>query len=532
MVLENLQSTLLDHFDLATVTLFWVLQVGSLIVLFIIAGFIFSSLQNRSIVVGLKNTIRGTLEAVRDVVLLPLGWRRIGAVAILSFKEAVRRRVLFVFILFFLPFLFAGWYLPNADEGRLLSLVGFTSMAMTWLLLPMVLFVTAMALPNDLKQKTIQTVVTKPIRRLEIIVGRILGFTAIFTLVLAVMAGVSLLYLRGQISDAARASQWLARVPVYALGEPSDPAPLMFNKQGVMQLFGTNVGKEWQYRSHVDGADTAHFYFNVDPKYFKDKEHVRCEFKFDIFKTTKGDPTRPGAEGAGVLAYMEFKDRQTNQVVYKKYHRVENFRTNVIDDIPLDLFKSGHVEVVCQCVTPDQFLGMAQTDLYFLADTKSFESNYLKGLVSIWLKVFFLICVAVSASTILNGFVTVLFTVTVYILGTFHDFLWELAHGDSLGGGAVESIIRIVTQDNQTNTLDPTFGNRIAQAIDAVLNALLYRVSLVIPNLSLLDTTSFVAEGFDIPMGLLERNVLLVLGYVGPVILLGYILLKNREIAA
>jgi ABC-type transport system involved in multi-copper enzyme maturation permease subunit len=53
-------------------------------------------------------------------------------------------------------------------------------------------------LPNDLKYKTIFTVVTKPVRGWEIIVGRVLGFVGIGTLLLAMMCLFSYVFvLRG-----------------------------------------------------------------------------------------------------------------------------------------------------------------------------------------------------------------------------------------------------------------------------------------------------------------------------------------------
>src|SRR5262249_46329083 len=43
------------------------------------------------------------------------------------------------------------------------------------------------SLPNDIKNRTITTVVTKPVRTAEIVLGRIVGFTMICTALLAVM---------------------------------------------------------------------------------------------------------------------------------------------------------------------------------------------------------------------------------------------------------------------------------------------------------------------------------------------------------
>jgi hypothetical protein len=344
---------------------------------------------------------------------------------------------------------------------------------------------------------------------------------------------VSLLYLRNQVTPDVLEKQWTARIPIYANlpGNNDQGLPLFFVKNGVTQVKGTNVGKEWGYRSHIEGTDTAHFWFQVDPAIFGDKKSINCEFTFDIFKTTKGDPYREGAEGSGVLGYFEFRDLKTNQVVHSRYQRVDNHRTNVLADVPIEIFKNGVVDVTVQCVTRNQFLGMASYDFYFLAGANSFEANFLKGLVSIWLKVLLLTCVAVAASTTLNGFVTALLTVTIYVLGIFHKFLLSVVRGDVAGGGPIESLIRLVTQNNQLNLLERSFFNDNARRIDDLLLNLLDRLALIIPDLSTLDATQFVAEGFDIPTRLLLRNVVIIFAYVIPMAAAGYFLFQNREIA-
>ena len=66
--------------------------------------------------------------------------------------------------------------------------------ATTYLVLLMALFLSAFSLPADIKNRTIYTVVTKPVRPGEIVLGRILGFTAIGTLLLVVMGLVSYVF--------------------------------------------------------------------------------------------------------------------------------------------------------------------------------------------------------------------------------------------------------------------------------------------------------------------------------------------------
>ena len=60
--------------------------------------------------------------------------------------------------------------------------------ATTYLVLLIALLVSCFSLPNDFRSKTIYTVVTKPVRAGDIVLGRILGFTIVGTVLLAIMA--------------------------------------------------------------------------------------------------------------------------------------------------------------------------------------------------------------------------------------------------------------------------------------------------------------------------------------------------------
>ncbi len=72
----------------------------------------------------------------------------------------------------------------------------------SYLVLLLALFLSVFSLPGDLKNKTLHTVVTKPVRHSEIVLGRIIGFTVVCTFLLAVMGVLSYLFVvRGLAHD-------------------------------------------------------------------------------------------------------------------------------------------------------------------------------------------------------------------------------------------------------------------------------------------------------------------------------------------
>jgi ABC-type transport system involved in multi-copper enzyme maturation permease subunit len=117
--------------------------------------------------------------------------RRTFALARLAVTEAVRRKVLIAFVVFLLILLFAGWFLDVQSEHPARLYISFVLTATNYLVLMLALFLAAFSLPNDIKNRTIYTVVTKPVRGTEIILGRVLGFAAVGTALLVMMCLVS-----------------------------------------------------------------------------------------------------------------------------------------------------------------------------------------------------------------------------------------------------------------------------------------------------------------------------------------------------
>ncbi|HWE39268.1 MAG TPA: hypothetical protein VG406_22150 [Isosphaeraceae bacterium] len=235
--------------------------------------------------VRMAGTFMGFVVLARVVGLLvgevvAIRWRRIYSIAWHTVVESYRRMwAPWVLIAVFVVILaFTDWFLhaPRGREAELGRLfVGSLSLLISLLLTAMVTILTPISLPNDIQQQTIYTVVSKPVRRLELIWGRMLGFMALVTALLVLFGGLSLIYLERTINktiaatDAAAAAEARlghvpradqlreeanqlrarksARVPVKGL--------LSFiDSQGIPRIKGIDVGQELESRSFVEGA--------------------------------------------------------------------------------------------------------------------------------------------------------------------------------------------------------------------------------------------------------------------------------------
>jgi hypothetical protein len=176
---------------------------------------------------------------------------------------------------------------------------------------------------------------------------------------------------------------------------------------------------------------------------------------------------------------------------------------------------------------------MAESDLYVLVDSGDFGTNFMKGLFGVWLQAMVLTAIGVFAGTFLSWPVALLTTIAFFVAGQVaFAFLLDFTRQSLLGGGPFESLIRLLSHDNQMSELTPTLAVVTAKTLDAIVMPVMSRLVYIVPNFAALDVSNTVADGFAVSWSSLGSNLLLAVAYALPFSIAGYFILKNREVAA
>ncbi len=338
--------------------------------------------------------------------------------------------------------------------------------------------------------------------------------------------------------------QFQARVPIYGKLSFTD-------KTGKLkgQAKGINVGDEWTYRSFIQGRTSAMatwLFSDLHQDMFPEddfRQGIPIEMTIEVFRTHKGNMEK------GVAGTIFLENPETHKRVTLENFSAEKFATDT-HWIPLhfsragsdgkiekyDLFKDlvsdkGELAISIQCLEYGQNFGMAQPDLYIRAADGTFEFNFFKAFVGIWLQMVLVLSLGVMFSTCVSGPVAILATIFFMIAGIFSGFVVELSTGKIVGGGPVESAERITTQDNMISELDPGLKTTTIKAIDQGIAMMFRYLSAVLPDFDDCSYGRHLAYGFDVGRSLIARCVIRELGFVLPVLLLGYLFLKLREVA-
>ncbi|MHC4509069.1 MAG: ABC transporter permease, partial [Planctomycetota bacterium] len=117
--------------------------------------------------------------------------RRIWAVATNTIRQALRMRVACVFVILLLVLLPALGITTTGDEtlkGRLQTFVSYGLSLTSFLLCLLTIIVSIYSVTSDIDQRQIYTVISKPIRRSQFLLGKLLGVVVLDVLLLALFS--------------------------------------------------------------------------------------------------------------------------------------------------------------------------------------------------------------------------------------------------------------------------------------------------------------------------------------------------------
>ena len=361
----------------------------------VIVGFICSALRY-GFNEGFYRLAAVVVNAPFDFFRMSFG--RIAAIATLAIQEAIRRRILIVFGIFVLLLLTAGWYLDQKSDRPAEIYLSFVLTAANFLILIVGLFISAFSLPNDIKFRTIYTVVTKPVMASEIVLGRIIGFSLVGTGLLVLMGAISYVFVVRGLSHTHAASaeelktetidgrkiltgetefanhhshvfnideetgegqtdtvmQHYHEVDMVegkvvvgpAIGIPPSGRVPLYGKLRFLDRAGApgegvNVGYEWGYRKYIEGGTLAAAVWtfdNITEQNFREGG-IPLDLNISVFRTYKGDINR-GIVGEIILQNPDTSAaiRTSTPITFtaKEYEIDEQFIPRKLSAIGLD----------------------------------------------------------------------------------------------------------------------------------------------------------------------------------------------------
>lgn len=231
-------------------------------------------------IAGLIVVVGLLIYGLKDVLRFSL--KRVWAISSVNFAESIRRRVLWITPLAILGVIVVSQLQHPVDEqDAIRQTTKFCLFASGLLVTVTAIILACTNLPREIESRVIYTVVTKPTTRLEIVVGKILGFARVSATILIIMGVFTYGYLkfrefnlRGFIND---------RLASNAVDTPSRPTLEHYQKSGLLNARVYESADDLQvYSRPPDPSDDRRYMFGAAEGQFLVPFYVPEEWRANL----------------------------------------------------------------------------------------------------------------------------------------------------------------------------------------------------------------------------------------------------------
>jgi len=330
---------------------------------------------------------------------------RLGAIASMTLVEASRRKAFTILALFAVALLSSAAFFPAVEmKARLRLLEAWSLRAASLFTALVALFFSGFSLPSDFETRRIYLLVTKPVSKVTVFLGRFLGFALLLAVFLGIMGILTTVFIRS----------------VALLAGPAFPPLVAFPRRSALE-FAPRKGQKvkdpdvprWLVEKEP-GAALVWRFRGLDRRDFP--ETARAEIRLilssriDPFRASGNVEIRTGAPGRE--PHLQNLFLQTHEEVSFTFPSaaIGEDGTLEVDVRPLD----GDGRVV----------GWAES-LALYQRPVSFEINFAKGLLLSFLQSLLVLAVTLMASTFLSAPVSILLGILLYLVGSLHGYVLE-----------------------------------------------------------------------------------------------------------
>jgi hypothetical protein len=197
----------------------------------------------------------------------------------------------------------------------------------------------------------------------------------------------------------------------------------------------------------------------------------------------------------------------------------ETNRINYVE-VPVGCVDNGHFEVRIRSLTSGQDLGLEPDSVSLVSADVWFAWNLFKSLFILWMLSILIVVISVFCSTFVSWPIAVVLTLFI-LLG--HWGVDELQ--DALDPGVGRSVAQDLGLSRKV------IPSRLVESSVEGLASMLKFIAAFLPDASKFPATEDIERGINIPPAKMLGALGVVLGYGLPMMMLGYVILKNKEVA-
>ncbi|MBA7485346.1 hypothetical protein ES707_20891 [subsurface metagenome] len=354
--------------------------------------------------------------------------------------------VFIILLVVLLPVMGASMTGDGTLKGRLQTFVSYGLSLTSLLLCLLTIIVSIYSLTSDIEQRQIYTVLTKPVRRFQLLLGKLLGVILLDVALLVLFSAIiyAIVIYTPKFANANKAERLQAQNEFYTARAALTPPEVdvtqevldtysKLEKTGQLeQLFrglsrkkiiaALTSRKLFEKRAAVVGQQLLWEFDNVKP--LDPNQSLFVKFKYDV----SVNPPDLQVYGRWVVGdYRQVKYGEKIKTPIYTFDRKDLIRTFYEQEVPADaVADDGYLAVGFLNVPLNNTPVIFPPDgLQVLYEAGSFTANFIKAVLLILFRLIFLASLGILASTFLSFPVAILLSLVVFFTATFSGFCLE-----------------------------------------------------------------------------------------------------------
>ena len=416
-----------------------------------------------------------------------------------TFREAIRKKIIHLLIGLGIIIIAISPYIPTTDEPDAKVKMVFVVFFQVVVLLCIVgiILLSASSLPNEIEDKTIYGMLSKPVSRLKIVAGKIAGFSALSVLMVTVLGLINAavihlvsVHLPQDYSGIvkARSEFWASQLSIQG--------DLHHSRQGIKWIEGGSTGVAvWRF-SGLGGKGSG-------------SQPVEAELALKIENSRGLDEAVP----LTVLVENPATGLRDEQIVLAR------------EDVPLTvkieprlLQKSDAITVSVFPMDKAHYVGATPGNVRLYVAQERFAFNYAKAVAITLLKFVLVVAIGVMGSTYLSAPVSIAATFVIFLCGHVLDFVKDFSLLIQHGHAHEELIPGDVERPHA-----------FLVVLDYLVRKPLEWLSAILPDFKKFDSLKFLLKGIDIPWETVGFSFGYTALYAGVCLVIASLLFKKRE---
>lgn len=470
-----------------------------------------------------------------------------------------KKRVFFLSIIVFSGLCILTLLLPAVDHADRLKLLKSSSLSFSTLMAILLgILLSATALPRDEKEKFTYTLLTKPVSRADMVIGKAIGSSLLAGIMIAVAAVITYLFLmlanvfhevtpesevsselnplsvRESISARERTSQEsppVATVAMGAIGLYGED----FNVKPLHGLFG-GESLTWRF------PNISQSELGADPQVLL---RVRAFGKGGSVNRVwvSGQAATIGLGGLGGASAPQYKARSRSIFLTLTYSHgdkatrrlvLARSREATVLPLPLEVLSETKGDFRVTVTNSDSAMvavfnnvkdraGEEEFGISLSQGSKSFAVNLFSGYFMLWLRVCVLIAFATAASTCMTAWTAVFFTIVFSVIGSSVPFMTEFSNKLS------EPMV-IHDHDGHDHSEEEEHSEKEPSVLQKASAQVLKALVFVVPDLSLFDSSTLIMKGQKIPWLIMFRQSGIAMFCFSLLLIFGSVAFHTREL--